>query len=236
MLPIPLSLGKISFLQALRHIAVLIPGIVILAAIAMSSPEDFHKFMLIPELGYYSKLVLLLAAGYLIGFVLDEVVTMVVGFIFGVLGAWLLKSEKRRAIFDTLLHVVAPWRDVNWQKLASAYLGPNLVPEPNADAHWRYWYLVIKAGVPKLEQSFARKSMLSDGIQTCSWALLIARIVLPGHRYLTALIVVTAVCFVISGVNKLILLAVSLGYVPSDLTGADLGAAMLAEIRKVKSQ
>jgi hypothetical protein len=234
MLPIPLKIEKIPFLQAVRYIAVLIPGIVIVAAIAMASPEDFHEFMRVPELGYYAKLSFLVAAAYLIGFVLDEVVTMVVGFIFGALGGWLLKSEKRRTIIDTLLLALAPWRNVNWQKLAAAYLGPNLTPDAEAEPQWRFWYLVIKAGVPKLEERFIRTSVMADAVQTCSWALLTARIVVPGHRYLVVLVVFTFICFLVSGVNKLIMIGVSFGYFPGDLTGADLGAAMLDEIRKEK--
>ena len=232
MLPIPLNLEKVALSRVLRYMIDLVPGIIIVAALGMAFPEYFHQFMSVPELGYYSKLSLLLAAAYLIGFVLDELVTMIVGFIFGVLAALLFKSEKRRKVIDALLLAVAPWRDVNWQKLASAYLGPTLSPGQDAEPQWRFWYLVIKAGVPRLEERFTRRSMLADAVQTCAWALLIARIIVPGHRYLAALVVLTIICFIISGVNKLMVVGTSFGYFASDLTGADLGAAMLDEIRK----
>lgn len=243
MLPISLNFEKIRLLQVLRHVAVLFPGIVIVGAIAMASPDEFRRFMQVPEFGYYVKLSLLFAAAYLTGFVLDEIVTMVVGFIFGVLAAWLVKSEKRRHIIDALLLVVAPWRDANWQRLASVYLGPDLTPGsaaeskggPSADSQWRFWYLVIKSGVPKLEERFSRTAMLADIVQTCSWALLIARIIVPGHHFLLALIAITGLCFLISGVNKLILIGVSLGYFASDLTGADLGAVIFDRIRKERN-
>jgi hypothetical protein len=244
MLPISLNFEKIRLLQVLRHIAVLFPGIVIVGAIAIAYSDEFRRFMQVPEFGYYVKLSLLFAAAYLTGFVLDEIVSMIVGFIFGGLAAWLVKSEKRRHIIDTLLLAVAPWRDANWQRLASVYLGPDLTPAapaaeskggPSADSQWRFWYLVIKASVPKLAERFIRTAMLADIVQTCSWALLIARIIVPGHHFLFVLVTVTGLCFLISGVNKLILIGVSLGYFASDLTGADLGAAIFDRVRIERS-
>lgn len=77
--------------------------------------------MHIPELGYYAKLLLLLAAAYLVGLVLDEIVTLVVGGIFGALTGWLIRVEARRNIIDKLVAAVAPWRDTTWQKLATNY-------------------------------------------------------------------------------------------------------------------
>jgi small-conductance mechanosensitive channel len=200
----------------------------------MASPDGFHQFMGIPELGYYAKLLLLLAAAYLIGLVLDEIVTVVIGSILGLLTAWLAKTEERRKAIDNLALAVAPWRDASWQKMAASYLGPDLAPGPDDQSQWRSWYLIIKAGFPQLEEGYRRSAILMDAAQTSAWSLLIARIILPGHRYVIILVVLAAVCFVLAAVNKIMLTLVSFGYSASDLTGADLGAAMLREIRKEK--
>lgn len=232
MFPVSFNLERVTLLQAIRYIVPLIPGSIVLAAMGMASPERFHQFMQIPELGYYAKLLLLLAFAYLIGLVLDEVVIVVVGGFFGLLGAWLFKSAARRATIDSLLLAVAPWRDTTWQKVAANYLGPELAPGPGVEPAWRSWYLIIKAMFPKLEDGFRRSAVLMDAAQTSSWSLLIARIIVPGHRYLTLLIVLTIVCFVIAGINKVVLVAVSFGYFASDLTGSELGAAMLREIQR----
>lgn len=234
MFPVSFDLQKITLIQALRYIVPLIPGCIILAAVAMASPDGFHQFMQIPELGYYAKLSLLLAAAYLIGLVLDEGVTLVIGGFFGMLIAWLLRSKQRRETIDNFALTVAPWRDASWQKIAVSYLGPDLAPGPGTEPLWRSWYLIIKAGFPQLEDGYRRSVILMDAAQTSSCALLIARIILPGHRYLTILVVITIFCFVIAAVNKAALISASLGYFALDVTGAALGAAMLREIRKRK--
>jgi hypothetical protein len=200
----------------------------------MASPDGFHQFMHIPELGYYAKLSLFLAAAYLIGLVLDESVTLVIGGAFGMLTAWLLRDQERRKMLDNLALAVAPWRDASWQKMATSYLGPDLAPGPGTEPQWRSWYLIIKAGFPQLEDGYRRSAILLDAAQTSSWALLIVRIILPGHRYLTVLIVFTVFCFVVAAINKVALISASLGYFALDITGAALGAAMLREIRKEK--
>ncbi len=271
-----MNLEKISILQAVRLLAALVPGIIIVVAIAITFPEGFQQFMHFPDLGYYTKLSVLVGIAYLSGFLLDEVVTVSVGMIFGVLVAWVLKSEKRRAVFNTLSLAVAPWRDQNWQRLASVYLGADLAPQqselkpgsgtaqtaapnippavarggiagtgvaptrtagavpnvgPALDAQWRFWYLTIKSSFPKLEEAHSRRAILADVTQTCSCALFAARIIVSGHHHLALFVVIAVACFFISGFHKLMLIGMSLGYLASDLTGADLGAAMLDKIR-----
>jgi hypothetical protein len=113
-------------------------------------------------------------------------------------------------------------------------LGPELTPLTASDAQWRSWYLIIKANFSYLDDGFRRSAILMDAAHTSSWALLIARLILPGHRYLLVLIGLTIVCFGIAAFNKIFLALSSFGYFASDLTGATLGAAMLKEIRKEK--
>src|ERR1051326_1244838 len=81
---------------------------------------------------------------------------------------------------------------------------------------------------------FRRSSILMDAAHTSSWALLVARLILPGHRYLLVLIGLTITCFGIAAFNKTLLVLSSFGYFASDITGATLGAAMLQDIRKEK--
>lgn len=232
MLPIRLNLHKITGIQTLRLIAPLIPGSIILASIASSSLDIFHRFMAASDLGYYSKLLILIAAAYLIGLVLDEVLTVLMGGVFGFLVIPLVKTEARRKMIDNIALAVAPWRDPIWQKIATKYLGTELAPSVGAESQWRSWYLIIKAGFPELEEGLRRGDILVNAAHTAAWSLLIARLILPGHRYLSILIVLTAVCFFLTAMNRILLVLVSFGYFAPDLTGANLGAAMIQEIRR----
>jgi hypothetical protein len=123
MFPLSFNLQKITLIEALRYAVPLVPGSIIVASAAMASPNAFHDFMHIPELRYYAKLLLLLAAAYLVGLVLDEIVTLVVGGTFGVLAGWLIRAEERRKIIDKLIVAVAPWRDPTWQKIGHELSG-----------------------------------------------------------------------------------------------------------------
>lgn len=125
MLPqIHLNLDSVAFDRLYQILLVpFIPGSVLVGGLVLIRPELMASIPLVSELSPYVRLLLIVIAAYVVGWVLYAATVIVTGITTAILGLIFFKKQFVRDN-QNLSHGTA------WQKAATQFLGPELTPAP----------------------------------------------------------------------------------------------------------
>jgi amino acid transporter len=170
---------------------------------------------------------MLVMIAYAIGYFFNSVASLVTGPI-----SLLLFRAVSRVLIG-----LGPWRDRQWQVLARALVGEQLCPGDDADREWHQLYLVVKAYYPQLDNHGMRMdsnvfpALLAAACVFFVWNLNGIR---PVSTVASGLTVIGLL--VLTVIVQLCTLLMHEGVLATDISGADLKAAMLRDIRSAATQ
>lgn len=122
MIPVRVDLPKISGPGTVGALVPIIPGGILLLGFLAVEGESAIRFLSTQLLGYYTKILLLIALGYVAGVLLHTVILVITQFVAFLLGYTLGFFMSDRS------WVPSPWKRIEWRKVAREYIGERLAP------------------------------------------------------------------------------------------------------------
>jgi hypothetical protein len=107
-----IDFGKFPFEKAIHLLTKVLPGFALLFVYNAKNPGTIARALLLPYLGYATRVWLLIAISFMLGYTLSTVMSTVAGAVAGAIGA-LWGSFARNT--HPYKYQVAPWRDRNWR-------------------------------------------------------------------------------------------------------------------------
>jgi len=107
-----IDFGKFPFEKAVHLLAKVLPGFALLFVYDAKNSGAITNILSLPYLGYATRLWLLIAVCFILGYTLSSVLSTVVGGVGGAIGALWASIARSKHPYE---YQVAPWRDPNWR-------------------------------------------------------------------------------------------------------------------------
>lgn len=107
-----IDFGKFPFEKAVHLLAKVLPGFALLFVYDAKNLGAVTSILSLPYLGYATRVWLLIAVCFVLGYTLSSVLSTVVGGVAGAIGALWASVARTKHPYE---YQVAPWRDPNWR-------------------------------------------------------------------------------------------------------------------------
>lgn len=117
-----LDFGKLPVEKAVHLLTKVLPGFALLFLYNSKVPGTVSHALSLPFLGYATRIWLLVAICFTLGYSLSTVLKTVISAAAGALGALWASWARRRHPYN---YQIAPWRDSNWRSAYKSRFGPD---------------------------------------------------------------------------------------------------------------
>jgi hypothetical protein len=107
-----IDFGKFPFEKAIHLLTKILPGLALLFMYNAKHPGAVTKILSLPYLGYATRVWLLIAICFVLGYTLTTVISTMAGAVSGAIGALWGSFTRAKHPYE---YQVAPWRDSKWR-------------------------------------------------------------------------------------------------------------------------